>query len=117
MLKKDLRLRRPGQFRRAFLSGDRYVDGAFVLYVRGVSHGGTKVGIAAGKRLGGAVTRNLLKRRCREALRPLADLLREDVHVVVVLRHGARSLKPAQIRERLSPLLRQAGAFKESGLN
>jgi ribonuclease P protein component len=115
MLRKNLRLRRPGQFRSACSSGDRYVDAAFVLYVRGVSHGGTKVGFAAGKRLGGAVTRNLLKRRCREAFRPLVDYLEDNVHVVVVVRGAARALKPGQIRERLCPLLRQAGVLKEGG--
>lgn len=56
-----------------------------VLYVR-PTDGHRRVGITAGKRFGGAVTRNRAKRRLREAFRRLERRLRNHGDLVFVAR-------------------------------
>ena len=50
--------------------------------VRLPSRGATRVGIVAGKKLGGAVTRNRVKRRLRAAIRQ-ADLAPDTDYVIL----------------------------------
>ena len=56
-----------------------------MLYIR-PSEGRRRVGITAGRRLGGAVVRNRAKRRLREAFRRLEGRLRDQGEIVLVAR-------------------------------
>ncbi|GAC1448496.1 MAG: ribonuclease P protein component [Ktedonobacterales bacterium] len=70
--------------------------------------GPTRVGFAVGKRVGGAVTRNLVKRRLREAMRRRLRLLTPGWDLVVVARPATATANAAQLADELDRLLRRA---------
>jgi ribonuclease P protein component len=69
---KEERVRRPAEYTRILQDGQR-IRGELMsaFWMRGEVGAGAcnRVGVAAGRRLGNAVTRNALKRRIREAYR------------------------------------------------
>jgi ribonuclease P protein component len=75
----------PVEFQRVYREGRRFLGTALALYVRPTDEH-RRVGIAAGKRFGGAVVRNRAKRRLREAFRRLEGRLRDRGDLVLVAR-------------------------------
>jgi ribonuclease P protein component len=59
------------------------------------------------KKIGDAVTRNRIKRVCREAFRTWKDLVPEGVDLVVIAREGAGALGLAEVREEWQRVERQ----------
>jgi ribonuclease P protein component len=83
----------------------------FVLLVA-TSDGARKarLGLVASRRIGGAVARNRVKRLCRECFRWLADLLPDEIDLVVIAREGSDSMKLQEVRaewEGAAPALRR----------
>ena len=68
-LPKRLRLCKNKSFQTVYLQGASYANKMMVLHVRVSESGMGRVGFAAGKRLGGAVVRNRVKRLLRETFR------------------------------------------------
>jgi ribonuclease P protein component len=68
-----------------------------------------QVGYAIGRRCGGAVTRNTLRRRAREVVRSEAPGLARGSYLVR-LGPGASELAPGRFRRAVSTALRRAGA-------
>lgn len=68
---------------------------------------GGRACFVAGRRLGGAVTRNRMKRLLREALRR-AGGTPHDLDVVLIARPGLASASPAQIDAALRSVLEKA---------
>lgn len=68
-LRRSERLRRSGDFRRVFKDGRRADSRSFGLVVRLDGTGADRLGLAASRRLGGAVRRNRAKRLLRELFR------------------------------------------------
>lgn len=80
-LSAENRLRRPAEFRQVLgaarrSGGNRYAQraGDRLLLVSAIPNGRpvTRIGLAVGKRVGGSVVRNRVKRRLREIFRELA---------------------------------------------
>jgi ribonuclease P protein component len=67
----------------------------------------SRFGFAVGKRVGGAVVRNRVKRRLRELVRALGPT--EGWDVVIIARPDAASADVARLRNALSSLFRRAG--------
>ena len=63
------RLRRPAAVQSVFARGARYANRRLILFVSEGTEGRRRCAFAAGKKLGGAVRRNRLRRRMREAYR------------------------------------------------
>jgi len=63
------RLRRPAAVQSVFARGVRFANRRLVLFVCEGEPGRRRCAFAAGKKLGGAVRRNRLRRRMREAFR------------------------------------------------
>lgn len=76
------------EFRRVYREGRRFLGTNLVLYVRPTGDR-RRVGIAAGRRFGGAVLRNRAKRRLREAFRRLSGRVRAHGDLVLVARPPA----------------------------
>jgi len=79
------RITSSADFRRAYATGSRVAAGAVVAHlVERHDSEPARVGITAGRAVGGAVERNRVKRRLREAVRPLKASLKAGVDLVFV---------------------------------
>jgi len=67
-----------------------------------------RVGIAAGRKVGGAVVRNRIRRRLKVVLRDLAPQLLSDAQLLIHVRAAAADATSAQLRSDLVACLRQA---------
>lgn len=80
------RIRRPGDFEAARREGRRTDAGILVLLVRPNAGATTRIGISIGRRVGGAVQRNRIKRLLREAFRLERPSLPAGLDLVVLVR-------------------------------
>ena len=98
------RLRRRGDFVRAYEEGTKVVRHPLVLFARRSDRDGVRLGITATRKIGNAVTRNRAKRLVREAYRcqPLRECGGWDL--VVVVRPRLLQLHP----DALGTVLREA---------
>ena len=79
---RSLRLLRHADFERVYKEGRRHFSAHMtVFYLRRAQAGGLRVGFTVGRVLGGAVERNRIKRRLREAVRlwPMTSSVPVDV--------------------------------------
>ena len=76
------RLRRRGEFTGVFDQGTKKHGRLMSVFVLARSQGNPRIGIAASKKLGGAVDRNLAKRRMREVFRLAASPVGVDIVVI-----------------------------------
>lgn len=93
------RLSSPEQFRLAYREGRRFADDVLVLYARPNGIRVARVGVAVPRRIGGAVARNRLKRRIREAYWKVQHTLPAGTDLVIVPRPAAADA-PAHVLER-----------------
>lgn len=96
---KARRLLRRSDFERVYREGRRHFAAHMTVFYVGAAgrepRGGLRVGFSVGKALGGAVERNRLKRRLREAVR-LEGWPNVSADVVI---HPKRSLAKANFQE------------------
>jgi ribonuclease P protein component len=91
---KAVRLLRHADFERVYQQGRRHFSPSMtVFFLERESGDGPRVGLTVGKVLGGAVTRNRIKRRMREALRKNFGPLSAKVDVVINPKKSAIALE------------------------
>lgn len=90
------RLKTRADFARVYREGRRFSGETLVLYVR-AGDGPLRVGVTAGRKLGGAVRRNRAKRRLREAFGRLQSRLSGRGEIVVAARSRALVAKFSEI--------------------
>jgi ribonuclease P protein component len=96
---RSARLLRPSDFERVYKQGKRHFATHFtVFYLPRATTGGPRIGFTVGRALGGAVDRNRMKRRLREAVR--SNCMEESVCVDVVI-NPKKSLLRAEFPELL----------------
>ena len=85
---RRLRIVHKTEFDRVMKQGTRVVDGTIMLW--GLSNGrpDTRLGLAVGRRHGGAVQRNRIKRLLREAFRLTRPQLPARIDLIVITRAG-----------------------------
>ena len=115
--RKRRRLSRSGEFERVYREGRSYSSRHLVIYCfpRTDGDGAPRLGLSVGRKLGGAVERNRIKRRLREAFWARADQLDDGYDFVIVGRPAAGELA----REGGEPALEEAlaGLLAEAGLS
>lgn len=67
------------------------------------------IGFSVSKKIGGSVTRNLVKRRMREAVRSFLPELKSGYHLIFVARSSIVSADFQNVRETLYRLVQKAG--------
>jgi ribonuclease P protein component len=103
------RLLRRGEFVRVQRQGRRVHLAHFVMLLLRARAPGVRVGVTVGKRVGGAVQRNRVKRVVREVFRRNKLLFPRDCDVVLVARQGADRLDYASV---LGELVRAQAAIE-----
>jgi ribonuclease P protein component len=83
------RLTAPEEFRQAYREGTRIANDRIIIHAISRGAGPARVGIAVRRQIGGAVRRNRVKRRIREASARTYALLPAGVDVVIVPRSAA----------------------------
>jgi len=119
--RKRRRLSRSGEFERVYREGTSHANRHLVVYAfpREDADGPPRLGISVGRKLGGAVQRNRVKRLLRDAFWATADGVDQGRDFVIVARPAAGELAEeggeAAIEEALRDVLRSAGLAREEG--
>jgi ribonuclease P protein component len=113
--RKRRRLSRSGEFERVYREGRSHASRYLVVYAfpRSEDDSDARLGVSVGRKLGGAVERNRIKRLLREAFWVNAESLTPGHDFVIVARPDAGELASsggeAAIEEALRSVLVEAG--------
>lgn len=100
-------LKRRSDFKRAYEKGRSWANRLLVLYLaRGMTPG--RVGFSVGRKVGGAVVRNLVRRRLKEGCHTLLNGIDTPGDVIIIARAGASEASYTDLVGALSDLLRRA---------
>ena len=108
MLSKQYRLKKKYQFNYVYRVGKTVSSKSIVLYYSPSRNKNVKVGISVSKKIGHAITRNLVKRRIREAVYPYLDKINPNFNMVIVAKTRITEIKFDQIKTELEYLLKKA---------
>ncbi len=115
MLPKAHRLRRSRDFGEAFARGRSCSNDHLRLVVRRQDAGVVRVGFVVGKKVGGAVVRNRVKRLLRAACTDTVGMWRPGADAVFVARASLRGKRLADVRAAVIDVVRRSGLLLESG--
>ena len=112
-MKRYTSIKENKDFKRLYFRGKSFVDPCFVMYVAKGLKGQTRIGITAGKKIGGAVNRNRAKRLIRAAFSSLAERIIPGYDFVFVVRVRILDKKSYTIAESMEKHLKTAGVLCE----
>jgi ribonuclease P protein component len=107
-VKRKFRLNRSTDFKRVRQDGKSYAHPLIVLIALPNDAGYTRVGVAAGRALGGAVQRNQAKRWLRECMRPFMPRMCPGWDVVFLARRPMAQARFQDVQAAIRSLLERA---------
>jgi len=107
-VQRKFRLTRSTDFKRVRRTGKSYAHPLVVLVAQASESPKVRVGVTAGRSVGGAVQRNKAKRLLREAMRPLLPDLLPGWDLILIARPALLPTSLQEIRRVLKSLLRRA---------
>lgn len=107
-MERRRRIRRDDDFRRVRQQGRCWSSDVLVVCTLSTSLGLTRFGFVVGKRIGGAVVRNRVKRRLREIARHLAPTLVPGYDIVVIARGPIATRTSGELTITLTALTQRA---------
>jgi ribonuclease P protein component len=110
---KSYRLLKNAQFQYAYRRGRSFGNNAMVLIVA-KSRGKTRVGFAAGKKVGNSVKRSRAKRLLRESYRLQRPALRPGFSLVFVAKPPLLETPFVQLQGIMAQLLSKAGCYQDA---
>jgi ribonuclease P protein component len=113
-VQRKFRLPRSTDFKRVRRTGKSYAHPFVVLVAQASDAPKVRVGVTAGRSVGGAVQRNKAKRLLREAMRPLLPDLPPGWDLVLIARSALLPTSLQEIRRVLLSLLRRAQILPQS---
>jgi len=115
MLPKPYRLCKNREFRYVYARGSNCGSALLSLvHISSGPPGSLRVGFSVSKKVGNAVTRNLVKRRMRAAFRELMPEVRTGCRLVFVARPACADRSYADIQRDMKKLLRKARRLRAS---
>ena len=113
-MKSISKLKENYEFRRAYKKGKSFVSPFLIIYATKNRRGETRLGITAGKKIGGAVQRNRAKRVITAAIRSCIENVQSGYDVIVVARSRILNEKSTSVAEVLKRQFKAAGIWCES---
>ena len=107
-MKRNFRLTRSTDFKRVRNAGKSYAHPLIVLVASPAAENSLKVGVTAGRSVGGAIQRNRAKRLLREAMRLLLPAIRPGWDLILIARKPLAVATYEQVQSTLSQLIRRA---------
>ena len=111
-MKRNFRLTRSIDFKRVRNEGKSYAHPLVVLVASPTVEETIRVGVTAGRAVGGAVERNRAKRLLREAMRFLLPSVRSGWDLVLIARQPLPTASYEQVQSTLLQLLQRAKLLK-----
>ena len=96
MLRRENRLRKRYQFSYVYKHAKYYAGKCMVLYALPSKTTDIKVGFAVSKKIGGAIQRNLVRRRLREIVRKQIPTLKQNYNIIVLAKENISQTKFAE---------------------
>lgn len=113
--KKILSLKENHLFQKVYKKGKSYVSSTLVLYVlKNYDRKHTLVGITVRKNRGGAVIRNRIRRKIKEAYRILSPFVKDGFIIVIVARTACKNAHFTVIQDELYALLKKAALLGDT---
>ena len=110
------RLRPHGEFDRIHRAGRRWSHPLLIIVTQVRSDNSidrARVSVAAGKKLGGAVIRNRVKRKLRAAVRQVYPYLPASTDLIIIARQPSLVATTAEIASALTAMLRRAQLWQD----
>ncbi len=112
-LPRPLRLTRPEDFSHVRAAGQTFRGRLLLLNVAPNDLPHNRYGVVTGKKLGGAVIRNRVRRLLREAIRATDAKLSSGWDIVLVAHPSAAGQPASEIHRAFESAAQQAGLFRE----
>jgi ribonuclease P protein component len=113
-VKRDFRLTRSTDFKRVRSFGKSYAHPLVVLVAHPLTEDRLRVGVTAGRSVGGAVQRNRAKRLLRESMRMSLPSIQTGWDLILIARQPLYKATFEQVQAAVVQLLRRADLLKPS---